>query len=213
MNRISTTLTLEYLFRSKTRADLIWHLLKHYNQAFGLRELGRIIGKHPNAVLRELHFFRNANLVIVNKTPTKHLYQINMAHPFFYEILALFHKSYGLGGLILHNAPIFTNTEYVILTYFYIFSIPKDKYDIDLLIVGSPDFEKITNTINSFEAKLNTTIRYSIISSQEFLKRKQSKDPFVLNIMENPFVLLLGDFKTVLKTNSSPSPIKLNKTK
>ncbi len=200
MNTLNTTLTLEYLFRSKTRSNILWHLIKNYKQSFGLRELARIINKHPNAVLREIHFLKRAGLVNFTKTTTKHLYSINTEHPFFYEMISLFHKSYGLGGLLMHNRDILSNIEFLILTHFYIFSVPKEKYDIDLLLVGSPDFERVTTLINTFESKLNTTITYSIISSHDFLKRKQGKDPFVSKILENPFVLLIGDRSKVLKT-------------
>ncbi len=197
MNTLNTTLTLEKLLRSATRAEILWTFYQNPQLTYGLRELGRKINRHPNAVLREIQFLRRANIVNTKITPTKHIYSLNYEHPFFYELLGLFHKSYGLGGLLLHNKNLFKNITYMLITSFYLFKLEKDKYDIDLLIVGSPNLEYTATLINKLEVKLDNPITYSVISEADFLKRREAKDPFIWNILAKPFVLLMGDLATI----------------
>lgn len=189
---LNTSLTLEKLLRSKTRTRIIWYFLENLDTKVGLRELSRIVKLQVHAVGRELLLLKRANLLIEEKTPAKNFYSMNQNHPFFLEIVSLFHKSYGVGGMIMNNLDLFEGADFVLLTSYFIFKQPKSKYDIDLLVVGTPKIDQVSIFIHNIEASLQREILYTIMNPTDFKSRKQKLDQFVWNILEKPNVALIG---------------------
>jgi hypothetical protein len=197
--QFNTALTLEKLLRSKTRTRILWHFLENNAAKSGLRELSRIVKLQVHAVGREVALLKKANLLIEERTPSKNFYSLNGEHPFFDEIVSLFHKSYGVGGMIMNNQDIFSGTDFLMLTSYYLFQQPKDKYDIDILIVGAPKIDQVSIFLHNIETSLQRELLYTIITSADFKNRKQKLDPFIWNILEKPSVLLLGKKENLLK--------------
>lgn len=189
---LNTSLTLEKLLRSKTRTRILWYFLENLTIKVGLRELSRIVKLQVHAVGREIILLKKANILVEEKTPSKNYYSINTNHPFFYEIVSLFHKSFGVGGMIMNDLDIFDNTEFLIMTHHYIHQLPKDKTDLDLLIVGSPKIDQVSIFLHNIETSLQRELRFAILNSSDFKSRKQKLDQFVWKILEKPSVLLIG---------------------
>lgn len=197
--QFNTALTLEKLLRSKTRTRILWHFLENTDIRSGLRELSRIVKLQVHAVGREIALLKKANLLIEEKTPAKNFYSLNVQHPFFDEIVSLFHKSYGVGGMIMNNMDIFSGTDFLLLTSYFLFRQPKDKYDIDILIVGAPKIDQVSIFLHNIETSLQRELLYTIITPNDFKNRKQKLDPFIWNILEKPSVLLIGKQAELLK--------------
>lgn len=197
--QFNTALTLEKLFRSKTRTRILWHFLDNVNTRAGLRELSRIVKLQVHAVGREITLLKKANLLLEEKTPAKNYYSLNMEHPFIDEIVPMFHKSYGVGGMIMNNKDIFEGTDYLLLTSYFLFKLPKDKYDIDILIVGTPKIDEVSIFLHNIETSMQRELLCTIISAADFRNRKQKLDPFIWNILEKPSVLLIGKRENLFK--------------
>jgi len=165
----------------------------------GLRELSRIVKLQVHAVGREITLLKKSQIITEEKTPSKNFYSINRENPFFYEIVSLFNKSYGVGGMIMNNKEIFEGTDFLLLTSNYLFRTPKGKHDIDLLLVGSPKIDQVSIFIHNIEASLQREILYTIMNPTDFRNRKQKLDAFVWNILEKPSVLLVGKQEELLK--------------
>ena len=197
--QFNTALTLEKLLRSKTRTRILWHFLENSDVRSGLRELSRIVKLQVHAVGREVALLKKANLLNEEKTPSKNFYSLNTEHPFFNEIVSLFHKSYGVGGMIMNNQDVFAGTDFLLLTSYFLFRQPKDKYDIDILIVGAPKIDQVSIFLHNIETSLQRELLYTIITATDFKNRKQKADPFIWNILEKPSVLLIGKQADLLK--------------
>lgn len=189
---LNTASTLEKLLRSKTRTRILWHFIENTNARVGLRELSRIVKLQVHAVGREISLLKKAGIVNEEKTPSKNFYTLNLEHPFLPEMISLFHKSYGVGGMIINNTDVFEDTEFLMLTSYYLFNQEKDKYDIDILIVGSPKIDQVSIFLHNIENNMKRELLYTIITSADFKNRKQKMDPFIWNILEKPSVLVLG---------------------
>jgi len=190
--QFNTAITLEKLLRSKTRTRILWHFLENVDSRVGLRELSRIVKLQVHAVGREITLLKNASLIYEEKTPSKNFYTINLEHPFIPEIISLFHKSYGVGGMIMNNKDVFDGTDFLLLTSHFLFNQEKGKYDIDLLIVGTPKIDQVSIFLHNIETSLQREILYTIISPIDFKNRKQKVDPFIWNILSKHSVLVLG---------------------
>lgn len=197
--QFNTALTLEKLLRSKTRTRILWHFLENTEIRSGLRELSRIVKLQVHAVGREIALLKKANLLLEERTPSKNFYSLNVEHPFYDESVSLFHKSYGVGGMILNNKDIFSGTDFLLLTSHFLFRQPKVKYDIDLLVVGSPKIDQVSIFLHNIETSLQRELLYTIITPGDFKNRKQKLDPFIWNILEKQSVLLIGRQADLLK--------------
>lgn len=197
--QFNTALTIEKLFRSKTRTRILWHFLENTDVKSGLRELSRIVKLQVHAVGREIALLKKSSLLIEEKTPSKNFYSLNIEHPFYEEIVSLFHKSYGVGGMIMNNRDVFVGTDFLLLTSYFLFSQPKGKYDIDILLVGTPKIDQVSIFLHNIETSLQKELLYTIITPSDFKNRKQKLDPFIWNILEKPTVLLFGQQADLLK--------------
>ena len=64
--------------------------------------------------------------------------------------------------------------------------------DVDLLIIGTPDDEKLMVQIDELENQLKREINYTLYLRTEYDNRKKGGDTFIQNILARPKILLKG---------------------
>jgi predicted nucleotidyltransferase len=64
--------------------------------------------------------------------------------------------------------------------------------DIDLLIIGNPNEDKLLREIESAEKWLGREINYNIYPLKEFKARVERGDNFIINILKRPKIILKG---------------------
>jgi predicted nucleotidyltransferase len=65
--------------------------------------------------------------------------------------------------------------------------------DIDLFIIGRIDDSKLIRGIRRLEDILKREINYSLFTRDEFKKKIKEKDSFIMDILENPKIFIVGD--------------------
>jgi predicted nucleotidyltransferase len=65
--------------------------------------------------------------------------------------------------------------------------------DIDLLVIGKIDENRLLREINKLEKVLKREISYSIFPRDEFSHKMKEKDPFITDLVKNPKIFLIGD--------------------
>jgi predicted nucleotidyltransferase len=65
--------------------------------------------------------------------------------------------------------------------------------DIDLLIIGKIDENRLLGQINKLERVLKREINYSLFQRDEFNHKTKEKDPFITDLLKNPKIFLIGD--------------------
>ena len=64
--------------------------------------------------------------------------------------------------------------------------------DIDIFVVGNPDEDTLIREINNAEKSTKREISYTLYTMAEFKKKKRQKDSFILDLLENPKIFLIG---------------------
>jgi hypothetical protein len=64
--------------------------------------------------------------------------------------------------------------------------------DVDLLIVGNLVLPELAAIIRAEETKREQTINYTPMTEEELKFRRTRRDPFLLNILMNSRVIILG---------------------
>ncbi|NOR77688.1 MAG: hypothetical protein GQ523_04535 [Methanophagales archaeon] len=65
--------------------------------------------------------------------------------------------------------------------------------DIDVFIIGAGNEDELIIKIREIERRLSREINYILFTAKEFKRRERNKDPFVLNVLKEPKIMLMGD--------------------
>ena len=120
-------------------------------------------------------------------------------HIYYRELLGLVSKTTGLGGSIIKNKAKLGRIKFAFLSHRFLKGIPSGQDDVDLLIVGSIVLPELQVLIADEQAKREVEINYSFMDEAEFKFRVKRRDPFILRVLTQPKVMLLGDEEEMLE--------------
>lgn len=194
----NTKKTLESLFISKVRIKSLKYFFFHPDVPIHLRAAVRELGEEINAVRRELQRLEECHVLRTEKRGNRKYFSLNFSHPFFSEMLAIFHKTYGLGGEIIRNSNKIGEIEFAILTSSYTRGVRVGVHDVDLVIIGNIDLAYLSETVSRMEKQLNREINYTVLKKSEFDVRKKRRDPFVAELLVANKILLMGNHEELV---------------
>lgn len=160
---------------------------------YHVREITRRVGTEINAVRRELLRLTKAGILKKEPRGNRVYYRVRELSPFIPDLFALVNKDTGLGKNLIDDLDKLGIIKLIILSKLYLSGRIGSQNDIDLLIVGKPNQEKLGKIVKEEETRTKREINYSIFSEDEFEFRKKRKDPFLLNILLQPRIVIFGD--------------------
>ena len=113
-------------------------------------------------------------------------------HPLFKELKSIISKIAGVEGS-LRKALL--SIEKIKTAFIYgSFATKKEKpsSDIDLMVIGDPDFSSLNEKIALLEKRLRREINLTVYSSEEYKAKKMAKSSFITELLENPKIMLIG---------------------
>jgi hypothetical protein len=75
----------------------------------------------------------------------------------------------------------------------FIRNIPQNQNNVDLIVIGTVVLPELAQLIRSEEAKRDREINYTVMTEDEYVFRKKRRDPFILNVLQGPRVMIIGD--------------------
>lgn len=187
--------TLEALLVSKVRIKVLKFFLLQPEVKLHLRGIVREINEEINAVRRELTRLEEIGVVISEEVGSKKVFQQNKDSVYYYELLSMMHKAFGLGGKIIKEHESLGDVKFAILTEDYLNQTHNNSQKIDLVVIGSIDLPALTQIVEKAEKTLSREIYYTVMSEREFFLKKKRRDPFILNILTQRIVLLIGSYE------------------
>ena len=192
---------LKKLFTSSTRVKLLKLFFMNREREFYLRELSRITGENPNSIKRELENLKSIGLITERKRGNQKLYRVNKLCPIHEELRKIVLKTVGIGEVLRENLVKFDVKFALIYGSFAQGEEVKDS-DIDLLIIGDVDEEELIKIIKKLEEELSREINYILWTRKEFRKRIKEKHHLLMDVIEKPFIMIIGDadeFRSAVK--------------
>lgn len=181
----------EQLFGSRTRIKLLkLFLLEPVSPDYYVRQICRKTGEHINSIRRELANLANLGLIRAKRVGKKLYYEPNLNFILFPELKNLFMKS----CLLIERALVkkinrIGKPKLLILTGFF---TNVSNVQVDMLLVGRINRQKLARLIKKFEKEMGRPIRYSIMSNKEFKYRHNLTDRFLFDILENKKLVLIN---------------------
>ena len=185
---------LEDIIISRVRVKMLTLFLTHPGTIIHVRDIVRKVGEEINAVRRELAHMEESGMVTKEQRANRLFYAFRKDYPLYYEFLGLIGKTTGLGWDLIKNKAKLGKIKFAMISGRYLRGSPKrTQTDVDLLIVGTVVLPELAQLIKSEEVRRERELNYTVMTEEEFVFRKRRRDPFVLSIIENIRVMIIGD--------------------
>jgi len=165
------------------------------SRKYYLRELERLLGHSAGNIRREFLRLQKDRLFNAERTGNLVFYSLNQAHPLFAELKSIVSKTIGVEGSIKAVLSSLENIFAAFIFGSFASKSEKETSDIDVMIIGRPDVSRLNERIRELERKLRREINISIYARSEYQAKKKSKSGFMLEVVNNPKIMLIGNEK------------------
>ena len=190
---------LEELFVSRVRVKILQLFLASPDSLIHVREIVRRVSEEINAVRRELARMEKYGMVVSEWRANRRLYRFRKDYTFYKELLSLVAKTTGLGGNLIKNKVKLGKIKFAFVSTRFLKGGLSETEDVDVLVVGSIVLPELQAIISDEQAKREQEINYSFMDEAEFTFRVKRRDPFILRVLTQPKVMLLGDEDEMLE--------------
>ncbi len=191
---------LEELFVSRVRVKIFTLFLSSpQDSLFHVREIVRRVSEEINAVRRELARMEKFGMVTSEWRANRRLYRFRRDYLFYRELLSLVAKSSGLGGNLVKNRAKLGKIKFAFLSIRFVKGAAPQAEDVEVLVVGQIVAPELQAIVADEQAKRDTEINYSFMDEAEFKFRVRRRDPFILRVLVQPKVMLIGDEDELLE--------------
>lgn len=185
---------IEQLFGSKTRVKLLQLFLANPGRSFYVRELTRKIDEQINSVRRELANLTGIGIVKSDSVNNKLYYEVNQGYKHFKALQSIFSVeipqqdvSPASQGELLNRLQAVGSFDVVITSGAL---VGKQGSDVDLLLVGSSNKQKLEKLMKTVELEEGSAVRYTVMPESEFKYRLEINDRFISTILTGKHSLL-----------------------
>ena len=161
------------------------------DKAFYLRELARLLGKQPGVFQRDINKLAEENILTSYYQANSRYFKLNKKHPLFTELKSIFFKTIGIEGTLKKELK---DIQGIKEAYIYgSFAQGKERAvsDIDILIIGSVEENKLIDRISRLENKFGREINYVLMTEKEYGKKIKERNSFLENIVSKKRIKLI----------------------
>lgn len=177
---------------TKSRAELLNLFLTNPDRDFYMQEIGRILGKKPGAFQRTLNNMVSEGILTSEYKANARFFKANKKCPIYKELKSIVFKTVGVQGSIKEVLEEISNIKFAFIYGSYAKAKEASLSDIDLAIIGNPDEDKLIKELDRLEGKFQREINYKLYTLQEFRKEVKEKEPFILEILRDKKIMLIG---------------------
>ncbi len=186
------------LFVSKVRVKMLQLFLTAEEPILHVREIVRRVDEEINAVRRELARMEKYGLVSSEWRANRRLYRFRKDYQFYPELLAMVAKSSGVGGAIHKNQSRIGKIKFAMIASRFLKNESSTLDDVDILIVGQIVQPELQAIVADEQTRREREINYSFMDEAEFNFRVKRRDPFILRVLVQPKVMIIGDEANLL---------------
>ena len=180
---------------TKTQQRVLGLLYGKPEQSYYLNEIVRLAAVGKGSVNRELDKLCAAGLLTVSRQGNQNHYQANANNPIFNELKAITQKTFGVVDIIKAAlAPLLPQLNCAFIYGSVAQGTEHAGSDIDLMLVGDDmSYSEVMELLAPAEKQLGRTINPNLYTVAEFTDRKNSHQPFITRVIEQPKLWLMGE--------------------
>lgn len=205
------------LFTSKTRVKILTLFTMNPGKEMFVREISRATDENINAVRRELSNLEEIGLLMSEKKGNMKYYSVRKDFPIYEELKSIVLKTEGASKFLKDNLEEMKDIKLAFIYGSFARGEATAASDIDIFLVGNLDEDQLIREVLKLEKVLLRDVNYTLFSPEEFEGRIHAEDPFVLNVLREPKIMIIGDLKCLKsskgKVTSKDYPAQLNRLK
>ena len=184
--------TIEKIFGSRIRAKILGWLFTHPDESFFVRQIALILKEDPTNVSREMAKLEELGILRSKRNGNLKHFQTNQECPFFEELKGLVLKTTGVAGQIRGSLDKLAGIEYAFIYGSYAKGEERADSDVDLLIIGDVDMDRLDSNLGKLEKTLGREINYVLYSLEEFKSKRKAKDGFLMDVLAGEKIMVIG---------------------
>lgn len=178
---------------SRVRVKLLKIFYARPQELYYVRQLTRLTQEEINAVRRELKRLDKKSILKSEARGNRLYYYVNPTYDFYQDLLSLVAKSTGLGENMRQNRAKLGKIKFAMLSGKFVRGSHRQSNEVDLLVVGEVVLPELAALVRQEESERETEINYTVMTQEEFLFRKNRRDPFLLEILSQSRIMVVGD--------------------
>ena len=190
---------LDQLIISRVRMKILTLFFLNPTSMFHLREIQRRTNEAMNAIRREMEHLQTSGFCHSEFRGNRKYYSLRKDNPFYFDLLELINKAYGLGGALLEKRAKIGKVKFLMLSGRFVRGLPRQENTIDILLVGTIVLPEVLQIVKAEQERRGVEINYTVMTEEEFAFRKQRRDPFVQRILRGARVMIIGDEEDLVK--------------
>lgn len=158
-----------------------------------MQEISRILEKKAGIFQRTLNNMVSEGVLESEYKANARYFKVNKDYPLYKELKSIVFKTVGIKGSIKNILESIGNVKLAFIYGSYAKAKENSLSDVDLVIVGKLDEDKLIKELDKLEEKLQREINYKLYTLKEIKENIREKEPFVLEILRDKKVMLIGD--------------------
>lgn len=179
------------LLSSRVRAKLLSAIFLSPGEPHNTNKLAKQLGEHYSAVWKELVKLEQIGILTSQLRGNTKEYQINTHCPIMEELRSIVLKTEGVGKILTNTLSEVKSIEQAFIFGSFASGKADKKSDLDLMIIGEIDLEKLSLIITELEKEMNRPINYLLYTKEEWKNKETEKDSFWMNVNESPKIYLV----------------------
>ncbi len=184
---------LEMLIGSKARVKLLTLFCLNPGKRFFIREIVRKCDIAYLSVVRELKILEEFGLLQSEVSGKQKYYWVDEQFFLYEDLQKLVIKTEGIDNTLREDFSKLKDIDFLFVYGSFASGKADPKSDLDLFIVGDLMYEDVIEILGKDEKKLGRPINYTIFRLEDLISRIQNQDSFILNVLENPKIMLIGE--------------------
>ena len=179
------------LGRSRIRRNMLVRLLDDARPRLHLRELARGAGTSAGTAARELARLEATGMVIREQEGRQVYFRVDTASPLYEPVRDLVRRTGGAASVLRHALDGLPAVESAVIFGSYAAGDMGPASDIDLLVIGSPDRDALTDCLERASRVLGRPVNETVLTADELARRRARGDRFAASIDSTPVIPVL----------------------
>jgi predicted nucleotidyltransferase len=180
------------LGRSRTRQRILALLFDRPERRMHLRGISRALGVSAGTTARELHRLVDAGIVTRSTEGRQVYFQAAADSPLFDAVQTIVRRTVGAPDVLRRHLAGLPRIDraFVYGSYARRTEISTSS-DVDLMIVGQPDMDELTDRASAAESELGRPVNYTVLTEGELEERRKRGDRFIASVEEGPILSVI----------------------
>lgn len=178
---------------TQNKAELLGLFFTNPQKSFYIQQIGRLLGKKPGVFQATLNSLEKQGILTSEYAANTRCFRVNKQFPLYEEFKSIIFKTVGVAGGIRDILKKLGNVTLAFIYGSYAKGRENELSDIDVIVVGKCDENKLIRQLDLLEDRISRQINYKLYSPEEFKSHLKKKEPFLTAIVKDKRIILLGE--------------------